>query len=306
MKKLSFIMLLSVLSALFMTGCKSDTEPKLDRPTEFVLNTPPMANQTIILQSKDDSDEGTDLYLTVSQPNYGLGVVTHYEVQVSYDKDFKDAELDADGKEIAPANYRSLYTVDTQAKIQISSFDMAVAICSLQGLTEKEDEPLFDPTPRPVYVRVKAFIPHCAYSEIYSNVICLTIQPYFAVRVPGVIYVVGQINDWDINNGAIYLSEPENGIGSKIYTGIYEMAADQKTFRFYTALGDWDKNSIGYQVDDNATDIQLEDGVYEGNAVSGKGSWTITNWEGGKIKFTVDLSQESSYSVIFEKVEDED
>lgn len=285
-------MLLSALFTVMMTGCKDDTEPRLQKPTEFTLNVPPMANQTVILQSKDDEGaQGTSIFLTVSQPNYGLGVVTHYEVQVSYTEDF--------------AEYQSLYTVNTQARIECSSFDMAVALCALQGLTEVEQKPLFDPTPRKTYIRVKAYVPHCDYSEILSNVISMTIQPYFAVRVAGTIYLVGDPQGWDINKSDMILSEPENGIGSHIYTGIFDIAADQKTFRFYTELGNWEANSIGAQEYDKAVSVELEDGLYEGDAVKGKGSWTISNWDGGKLKCTVDLSTTGSYKVIFEKVEED-
>lgn len=284
-------MLLSAFFAVMFTGCKDDTEPRLQKPTEFVLNVPPMANQTVILEDRDDENaQGTSIYLTVSQPNYGIGVVTNYEVQVSYTEDF--------------AEYQSLYTVDTQAKIQCSSFDMAVALCALQGLTEVEQKPLFDGSPRKTYIRVKAFVPHCDYSEIYSNVISMTIQPYFAVRVAGTIYLIGAPQGWDINSDAMVLSEPENGIGSKIYTGIFDIPADQNTFRFYTVLGDWETNSIGAQEEDKAVSVELEDGVYEGDAVDGKGAWTIKGWEGGKLKCTVNLSAKP-YSVIFEKIEEE-
>ena len=69
--------LLLILGVAF-TSCKEDTQPRLEKPTEFVLNTPPMANETYVLEEYDGV--ATQIYLTVSQPDYGLGTVTSYEV----------------------------------------------------------------------------------------------------------------------------------------------------------------------------------------------------------------------------------
>lgn len=101
MKKISLLMALLFMMGAAFTSCKEDTQPRLDQPTEFVLNTPPMANQTYVLRETDG--EPSQILLTVSQPNYGMGVVTSYEVQLSDTEDF--------------AEYKSLLTVNTQAKI---------------------------------------------------------------------------------------------------------------------------------------------------------------------------------------------
>lgn len=62
------------------------------------------------------------------------------------------------------------------------------------------------------------------------------------------------------------------------------LAAD-KYFRFYSAPGDWDSNSIGNQVDDTAIDIDLP---YEGTCVWGKGSWHPST--GGLVDMEVDIN----------------
>lgn len=61
-------------------------------------------------------------------------------------------------------------------------------------------------------------------------------------------------------------------------------------FRFYTALTGWDDDSYGSQADDNPLDITLTDGIYEGSVMKGKGSFNIPDWEGGKMKITVNLN----------------
>lgn len=274
------------------TSCKEDTQPRLDEPTEFVLNTPALASQTYVLQETDG--EPSQIVLTVSQPNYGMGVVTSYEVQISKTEEFTD--------------YRSLLTVNTQAEIICSGYEFSVAMNALDGVTDEEDKDKFNGAAREVYVRVRAFIPNCDYSSINSNVIKLNVKPYFAVRAPGKLYVIGQVSGWDINNNAVYLSEPQNGIGSKIYSGVVNMSAEDASsgFRFYTELGSWGENgalpSVGANADDgdNASIALDENGSYSGACVAGKGNWNITNWGGGSMKMTVDLNDMKVY---FEKAD---
>ena len=73
-------------------------------------------------------------------------------------------------------------------------------------------------------------------------------------------------------------------------------------FRFYTALTGWDADSYGSQADDNPIDCALDGGVYNGPIVKGKGSFNFPNWEGGKMKITVDLAKENNYKVTMQKV----
>lgn len=290
MKKISLMMALMFILGAAFTSCKEDTQPRLEQPTEFVLNTPPMANETYVLTETDGT--ASKIYLTVSQPNYGLGTVTNYEVQLSKTEDF--------------ANYQSLLTVNTQAQITCDGYEWSVAQNALNGITTEEDADKFTGKPEDVYVRVRAFVPNCDYSSINSNVIKLSVQPYFAVRAPGKLYVIGQVSGWDINNGAIYLSEPQNGIGSKVYSGVIEISDSDAAsgFRFYTELGNWGDNgalpSIGANADDgdNASVSMDDNGYYSGPCVNGKGNWNITNWGGGQMKMTVDLN---TMTVYFEK-----
>ncbi len=320
MKKISILMMAAVAACGLMTSCKSDTQPRLDKPTEFVLNKPSMANQTYILRAGGEGEDATSttVDLTVSQPNYGLGVVTQYQPQISLTGDFNDAVLDEDGNVVTPATYANIRTVDTQAKISISAFDMSVAVNELNGITDMDQEDYFNEhfanKPQHIYVRVLAYVPHAEYSRIYSNVIEINVVPYFAVAVPGNIWLIGEWTGWDITNGhssdkpLVLLYEPENAIGSKIYSATISVPEGENpgTFRFYTALGDWENNSVGSQVDDNGIPVPVDPDTltYEGDAVDGKGSWSISNWAdvtGGaaaQLKMTVDMSG-TGYKVYF-------
>lgn len=316
MKKISILMAAAVAACGLMTSCKSDTQPRLEKPTEFHLNTPALANQTYILQEGGEGEDqvSTSIELTVSQPNYGIGVVTQYQVQASLSGEFNDAVLDEEGKVVTPATYENLRTVDTQAKINISAFDMAVAINALNGITEKDQEDEFNEKfankAQKVFVRVHAFIPNASYSSIYSNVIELSIIPYFAVAVQGSIWMIGAYTGWSVDDPSplVLLSEPENAIGSKVYSATIdiEAGANPGAFRFYTQLGDWETNSIGSQVEDAGVNVSIDpdNNTYEGDAVDGKGNWNLSNWdditggEAAQLKMTVDLSS-STYKVYF-------
>lgn len=320
MKKISILMMAAVAACGLMTSCKSDTQPRLDSPKKFVLNNPALAEQTYILRAAGEGDEATSttIELTVSQPDYGVGVVTQYQPQVSLTGIFDDAILNDNGDVETPATYTNIRTVDTQAKISISAFDMSVAVNELNGIKDMDQEDYFNEhfanKPQKVYVRVLAYIPNADYSRIYSNVIELNVIPYFAVAVPGNIWMIGAYTGWNVVSGhgdsspLVLLYEPENAIGSKIYSATIdiEAGANPGAFRFYTALGDWETNSIGSQVEDAGVNVSIDPDTktYEGEAVDGKGNWNLSNWdditggEAAQLKMTVDLSG-NAYKVYF-------
>lgn len=114
---------------------------------------------------------------------------------------------------------------------------------------------------------------------------------YTIATVTPSIYLVGQPNGWDINGRSCPLvSENYDGV----YVGTFELKwGSENNFRFYTELGDWDKNSIGSQVDDNPVDVTdlFVNGIYSGNVVEGKGSFKVS--KNGVYKITVDIIQKT-------------
>ena len=126
------------------------------------------------------------------------------------------------------------------------------------------------------------------------------LKGYFAVPVPGYIYLVGAPvgnGNWiepSESNAASYanwrLSEPKDAIGSKVYSGVFDIPAEQAMFRFYTQLTGWDADSYGYQAEDAATDFSFDGDTFTSPVVKGKGSFNFPAWEGGKMTITVDMS----------------
>ena len=120
---------------------------------------------------------------------------------------------------------------------------------------------------------------------------------YFALRLPGYIYLVGEPEGWSgptEGNKDHYsqwrLFESTEAIGSKIYSGVFDIPAGKFMFRFYTALNGWEKDSYGIQEADSPMDITLEDGVYSGALVKGKGSYNVPDFAGGSVKITVNMN----------------
>lgn len=275
MKKISILTLLAVLAGLAFTSCKEDTQPRLESPTEFKLNTPPMADQTYLVE------EGGSIMFSCSQANYGLGTTPTYQIEVSDTEGFD---------KYVPVEYTT-----TNTNMTIPAEPFAMAVCSLYEWVDPEAV-----VAKPLYVRCISSIPNASDNyTIASNVVKLeNVLVYFAVKLPDNIYLIGQPQGWDINNGSMPLAETE--IGSKIYKGTYNIAAGDFQFRFYDELGNWDWFSIGAQDEDATVAISLASGEYTGQCFydpatekAGKGGWECPDWGGGDLEMTVNLNNKT-------------
>lgn len=287
MKKIAYIFAIGA-ALLATTSCKQNTEPKFDRAMSMELNTPPLANQLFTLTPEGVID------LSWSQPDWGFAAAAKYQVEASFEEDFHYYENDT------PANYFVMPTVYTKCAAQVKMEDLAVAICTLRGISDPAqytDEPA-----RPVYLRIHGYIDGILESSVYSNSILLEqVKEYCAVRVPGKLYLVGSPEGWlgpEESNAAHYadwaLLEPEDAIDSKVFSGSFAIPA-APMFRFYTALTGWDADSWGSQKDDNPLDFTLTDGQFNGT-IDGpgfKGSYNFADYSGGTMNFKVDLNEKT-------------
>lgn len=293
MKKLSYI-LFSFISLVLATASCSGLEeenPVIQTPTKLVLNTPATANQYVDLGY--DKDAGT-VNFTCSQADYGFAASANYYMQVSLDESF--------------SNFEELATSYTSCNMNVKASEIAEAVCKLRGI--KSEETYTDEPARKVFFRVRSQILKYEDTSILSNVVAMEkVKGYFALRLPGYIYLVGAPEGWvgpSEEQKAHYsewqLLESDNAIGSKVYYGEFDIPAGKFQFRFYTALTGWDKDSYGIQEADATMDITMTDGIYDGKIVKGKGSYQIPDWPGGKVKITVNMSNDSKMTVKFEKV----
>lgn len=245
-----------------LTSCEQNTDPKLTIPEDhsFVLNQPAFADQYLQLT------QGNSFEVTCTQPDYGYAATATYGMQVSLTEDFAD--------------YRSLTPVNPGlAQIEILDQDLALALCELHGFTASNYQDL--PAEK-IYLRATCEIKGIEGTECVSNVITLNnVKFYLAIMEPGQIYLVGSPNKWPAPDpeSEATLSKwqlNETGIGTGIFYNTFKLPAGENMFRFYRELTGWDGGaSLGSQAEDNPIDIQGDflDGIYDGPAVNGKGSW---------------------------------
>lgn len=293
MKKLS-IFFAALATMMGFTACDADDDPVWQVPTpgSFVLNTPPMADETFVFTEGDDQA----IEFTVSQPNYGFIASVTYGIQVDIDEQYKAKDengqvMHTDPVTIAPEQ-------PTPAKIVVSSQQIAEALCELRGIESKDAWVQIDPIP--VKVRATAIVGDIEKTYIESNWITLkAVQGWDAIKEPGFIYFVGAAEGWKgpegVNKGHYddwRLFEKRSEIGSKVYWAVFDIPADKAMFRFYTALTGWDADSYGSQTEDNPVDVEFDaDGIMQSDLVKGKGSFNFPDWEGGEMTICVDMSR---------------
>lgn len=107
------------------------------------------------------------------------------------------------------------------------------------------------------------------------------------------LYLIGSLQGWDISNGDLRLER----LGGNVFQGEFEVPDPKDVvFRFYTALGDWENGSIGSQLQDTPISVSLP---YEGQCISGKGSWRIPDFPGTTLKVLVNLEAGALSTVQF-------
>lgn len=266
-------------AGMMLSACHEtqDDAPVYKDPTSFELNMPPMASNYYEL-----TPTGT-LELTCSQPDYGFGALVSYSVEMALDEEFTESRM------LAPE-------YPTRAVLSLKGEDIAASVCEILGITGET----YDETNNVValYFRAIAQLPQVESSRIVSNTIKLPlVQYYLAVKEPAFIYVVGDFAGWKEPNAGNFdyyrnyrLYEPVTAIGSKVFSGVFNVEAGKAMFRFYTALTGWDADSYGSQPDDNPIDYELTDGIFEGTVVKGKGSFNFPDWKGGEMTITVNMA----------------
>lgn len=294
MKKISILMGALALAGGF-ASCSDDDTPALNIPESFVLNTPPMADQYYELAP------GGTIALSCSQPDYGFVAAATYGVEMSLDK-----------------SEDNVYAIESnepsQAAFTINQEAVAMGFCKLNGIETVDQWNELNPGYAPIYIRATAQLNKGGVGLVKSNWIELkNVKPYFAVPAPGFIYLVGTPSEWSmqltetLKNWRLY--EDDKAIGSKIYTGVFNIPAGDVLFRFYTELdGNWDTFSYGPAnnhngdavASDGAFNITCEfnaDGEFADGIKATKDNFHFPNWGGGQVTIIVDMSKEDAMTV---------
>ncbi len=295
------------LAALGFTACEDDKEPVYHQPTTFVLNTPPMAEQTAVLAA------GDLINFTCTQPDYGVSLITTYVIDVTTADEFVEAAEATDDSEAVEANYKTISPAEANvANFNLKAEDLSRALLQLDGIDGFASYPK---TGNPVYtdvrVRCRAYLNGIQGSEIASNVVTLAgvqvYNPYPAV--PRFIYLVGQPSGWtepSAGNKSFYeaWAIEETGIGTDIYEGSLELPQGENYFRFYLGLEGWGSDNSLPSIGPNGVDgdnspmstISSTPTVYK--AVPGKGSWfTSESFEGGAVTFTLNMTKADDWTL---------
>lgn len=257
-KILNMLLLLAV--SMGFAACNDDTEPVLNElEPGNVTSWSWLGEDSQIVLDKNASDE---IVLSIEwvAPTFNINVARSYRIELCNTEDFA-----------APISVA--VTNGTSYNVTAAELNEAV----LKYMPSVEDVSAID-----VFVRVR-----CELNSDPNWV--MPLAGYLPINVtpyPGEyprLYVVGSLQNWNINESAYFL---RCTTGDNVYTGQLGLLAGAQ-FRFYSSLGNWDEGSYGSQVEDAGVNISLETGLYEGSLFSGKGSWIIDRE--GTYNCTVDI-----------------
>lgn len=278
MKNIIKSALLVVMSLTLMTACSDDNDsnPSIQTPTEFKLNTPALVNTPI------DLANSSKIMLTCSQPNYGYTASVQYTVQVATDENMTDAV--------------ELSETSTSAKVAIDAASLASALTNIyveKGKTEADF-----PMDIKAYFRLKANIVTSngnvvEGTEILSNVVSLNqIHLLFSlppVNLPKNVYVTGSFCDWDWAKSfdMVQVYGTEDTFWRLVYI-------DDSGIKLNTAT-EWNGSEVGYAgitVSGDCKDDIIDNG---GNIASKNPGWYLV------IVTTSVVNREIHYDVQFNK-----
>lgn len=278
MKNIIKSALLVFMSLTLMTACSdnNDSNPTIQSPTEFKLNTPALENTPI------DLANSAKIMLTCSQPNYGYTASVQYTVQVATKEDMSDAV--------------ELSETSTSAKVAINAASLASALTNIyveKGKTEADF-----PMDVKAYFRLKANIVTSngnvvEGTEILSNVVSLNkIHLLFSlppVNLPSNVFVVGNFCDWDWAKSfdMVQVYGTDNTFWRLVYI-------DDSGIKLNT-VAEWNKSEVGYAGITVSGDCKDDIIDKDGNIASSKPGWYLV------IVTTSVVNREIHYDVQFNK-----
>lgn len=278
MKNIIKSALLVVMSLTLMTACSDDNDsnPSIQTPTEFKLNTPALVNTPI------DLANSSKIMLTCSQPNYGYTASVQYTVQVATDENMTDAV--------------ELSETSSSAKVAIDAASLASALTNIyveKGKTEADF-----PMDVKAYFRLKANIVTSngnvvEGTEILSNVVSLNnIHLLFSlppVNLPSHVYAVGSFCDWKWDNcfDMVQVYGTDNTFWRLVYI-------DDSGIKFNSAA-EWNGSEVGYAGITVSGDCKDDIIDKDGNIASSKPGWYLV------IVTTSGVNREIHYDVQFNK-----
>ena len=250
MKKILKSTLLLLCGIGLFTACADDRDsnPTLQQPTTFVLNTPAYSTSNVDLATS------TGIPFTWNSPNYGFPVACTYQLQVSKDGNFTVDLASVDEDHQSDANYATIDDVFTEAKGTLGASKLSRAINAINGWTETA------PDVATVFVRAKAEL--TGTQTVYSNTVQIKVVPNLVVApsFAEYIYEIGNESGWSTaypmrspNQDGIYQSY-------NYLDGAFKFKPNADNW-----TGDWGQNpsgTYGDLVEDGEEDCNKADGAF--------------------------------------------
>ena len=271
-------MLLMMGMGLFVAcATDNDSNPTIQPPTQFTVNTPVFANTLV------DLANSKSIELTWSQPNYGFPLIANYDVEVATSQDM--------------ANAQKIETVSGDPKAAVDAGILASTLTNML-LEEGKTEADF-PMEIPVYFRVKAYVQTTASdvvenTTILSNVVALNkVRMVFSlppVSTPDHLYLVGNFCGWDWSKS---LKMVQCYDGANVFWHMVYIDDSGLKFNIEQA---WDGGEVGFagmhSVGGELADEIIESG---GNIASSNPGWYLMivtcNVEGRDILYDVQFNK---------------
>lgn len=283
--------LMLLCAAGLFAACEDDNDsnPTLQMPTSFTLNTPAVSANNVV-----DLANSSTVNLTCTQPDYGgMPLQVQYTIEMSTKADMSDAVT------LTP-------NAPYSAKIALDGNTVASTLTTLelnQGKTEADF-----PMTIPVYFRAVANLYNSASkqlvenSEVKSNIVSLQkvrlAYSLPAVTAPDVLYVTGSGTDWDWNKCQTMVEVNGSRDNENTTVKFWHMVwIDDSGIKFNTAKA-WDGNDVGFAgiTVDAASELGSQiQASSDGNIASTKNQWYLVivtaKVNGRNIDYTVTFNE---------------
>lgn len=170
---LSFFVAGAMLIGMNSCSDDNDSNPTLNLPDSFKLNTPALAPTVVDLESTTDS-----IVLTWSQPDYGgFPMVTTYYIQYANTEDFQNAEIFPDFEDSEAVRFIQEDEPVNVCRAAVATEDLNRNLLKLLNVNSADDLP----QQQDVFFRITAQT--YSTTTIYSNVVKMTVKPFFQALV---------------------------------------------------------------------------------------------------------------------------
>ena len=279
MKKLNYI-ISGIMGLALLAGCQEHPMTTINPAAEqeggltFIVNEPAYAGYTYTLSEENGANVMETLYVR-EQPDYGFTAATTYFAQVSFGETFEEG------------TYVEMEGAGSAQKIELNTKEVNKAITLLQGDNVNENPGVMD-----IFIRLRAHLTDKKTSvtsdvqtvkDAYSNVIKLSVQPYYMLLVdalPAPYWLVGDFQGWanDAKGAAAGLVPMSlvdgfsyntvTGAGDFTFTGYFEAGLG---YKLVLVPGSWDIQ-VGY----DGANLVFNDGGSGNITVAESGYYTLT------------------------------